>query len=115
MYKHNQKDWTLHFWQSKILSSKRKETNRSNLEYFTFKHHQILFDIFKAIIRGEGEGEGQGFSQATVNGASDYFHRKIEEIKPKKIPSCLIPCLLCCIYLGTWDLSDIIPAFFIKP
>jgi len=35
-------------------------------------------------------GGGQGFSQATINVAPSYFHRKTG-VKYSQIPSCLIP------------------------
>ena len=37
---------------------------------------------------------GQGFSLATKRVAPSFFYWKIEEKKPKEIPSRLIPCLL---------------------
>ena len=75
MHKHNQKDWILHFWQSKILSSKEK---RQTEAIWNILHLNIIrFDLtfLKLLLRGGG----QGFSPATVNVAASNFHRKIEE------------------------------------
>ena len=40
------------------------------------------------------KSRGQGFSLATKRVAPGFFYWKIEEKKPKEIPSRLIPCLL---------------------
>ena len=43
--------------------------------------------------------ELQGFPPGIINVAPSYFRKKIEEnIEPKEIPSCLIPCLLVVFY-----------------
>ena len=39
-------------------------------------------------------GQGPGFALASTNMVPSYFHRKIEENRTKRIPSCLIPHLL---------------------
>ena len=75
MHKHDQKDWIWQFWQSKILSSKEK---RQTEAIWNILHLNIIrFDLMFS--RLSLRGGGQGFSRATVNGASGYFHRKIEE------------------------------------
>ena len=48
---------------------------------------------------------GQGFSLATKRMARGFFYWKIEEKKPKEIPSRLIPCLL---VVFTWQLEILV-------
>ena len=50
--------------------------------------------IRAVIMSKSGWGGGRGFPMATMSVVPGYFHRKIEKIKPKEIPSHLIPRLL---------------------
>ena len=49
--------------------------------------------FIRAVILSKSEG-GRGFPMATMNVVPCYFHRKIEEMKPKEIPGHLIPRIL---------------------
>ena len=50
--------------------------------------------FIRAIIMSKRGWGGGGFPVATMSVVPGYFHRKIEKIKPKEIPSHLIPRLL---------------------
>ena len=50
--------------------------------------------FIRAVILRKSGVRGGGFPVVTMNVVSGYFHRKIEEMKPKEIPNHLIPRVL---------------------
>ena len=56
---------------------------------------------------------GRGFPPPTMSVVSGYFHRKTEENRTKRIPSCLIPRLL---VVFTWQLENLVtPPLYFHP